>query len=333
MHDTNDCSRVHRLCCRVCAALPGGDHSRSLPMPIALSDMQSSGGGEATAPTQAPPAASSSSSASSDTAGQMNAALLPVHVSSASSLLSLNPRSVSNSFPLQHHHQRIKDASASPPAVAAPVATIEGTSLHAQVLALQAENAAAKEELALLRNRLRQIEQHNISIPPTVGAPAPSSFAPPAPSPPPFDSGSNHWEEHEAIAAWQHAQALDIPLPLRQNVEQFDAEPFLRPEAGGTATTSAASARLHRDVSQLLSHLQPSRRSESRRANVLAFLKLLVRKSLGSQLYPLGAFALKTYVGNDVMEVSAFFSRAHENTWLHRIVSTQLNTPATRILR
>lgn len=287
----------------------------------------------------------------------LNPSLLPVHVPSASSL-SLNPRTLSNSFhtpPPVHphlvHHQRIKDKvqqqnkqaqaqadatttgdaiaasnpTASPPAInAASASSPSASALAAQVAQLQSENAA-------LRTRLRRLEEHNISIPPTIEAQADiakpthrsASYAlSPAPSPPP--ESSNHWEEHHAIAAWQHSQALEMPLPTRQNIEQFDAEPLLtaEPAADAAPATVAASARLHRDVSSLLSHLQPSRRSESRRATVLAFLKLLVRKSLGAQVYALGAFALKTYVGGDEgMDVSAFFSRAHENTWLHRIVN------------
>jgi len=202
---------------------------------------------------------------------------------------------------------------------------------------LQSENSAVKEELALLRQRLRLIEEHNMPIPPTVthagsrGLSAGFSMHSTRQAPPLAASGpsSAYVAEHQAMAAWQHSQALDIPLPLFKHAEQFDAEPFLRVPTTGAllgaslkTNTAAAAAALQRDVGSMLDYLKPSKRSESRRANVLSFLKLLVRKSLGAQVYPLGAFALKTYVGADeAMDVSAFFSRAHEHTWLHRIVN------------
>jgi FtsZ-binding cell division protein ZapB len=202
----------------------------------------------------------------------------------------------------------------------------------ATITALQLENAALREEMDRLSKRMKQIDQHRIDIPPTVTQAQSQSLLAPQrrPSPavvvpvdPPHHS--IHWSEEQALAAWQSSQALDMPLPLIEHAERFDAEPYLRmpPSAATVNATTSAAFSVQRDVTSLLDYLKPSKRSESRRANVLSFLKLLVRKSLGAQVYPLGAFALKTYVGPDEpMDVSAFFSRAHEHTWLHRIVSS-----------
>ena len=183
--------------------------------------------------------------------------------------------------------------------------------LQQEVLRLQAENASVKDELQALKQRLKQLEEQqssSSSIPKLSSSSSSSNLHQ-------TDSLSHIQAEQQALAAWQQSQALDIPLPLMKHVQSFDAEPYLRPTLG-------SGDQLQSDIGSVLDYLKPSKRSESRRANVLSFLKLLVRKSLGAQVYPLGAYALKTYVGQDeVMDVSAFFSRAHENTWLHRIVN------------
>lgn len=220
------------------------------------------------------------------------------------------------------------NSSASP----APIVSVH----HAQseMLRLQAENTAAKDEIAALRQRLKQLEEIAANAGPAAAAAVAAAHVPTISHASTAIGASSHHSTHshahaeqEALAAWQQSQALDLPLPLMKHVQAFDAEPFLRNGVLPTNTPAAAALAasvesLQTDVGNLLDYLKPSKRSESRRANVLAFLKLLVRKSLGAQVYPLGAYALKTYVGQEeVMDVSAFFSRAHENTWLHRIVN------------
>ena len=81
------------------------------------------------------------------------------------------------------------------------------------------------------------------------------------------------------------------------------------------------SSSLSTHLSSLLSHLAPTRQSEQRRISTLSYLKALVRKSLGAQCYPLASHALKTYLDGEEMTVSAFFSRAHESSWLQRVVN------------
>jgi hypothetical protein len=177
-------------------------------------------------------------------------------------------------------------ASASPEAIAAAaeLASDRERSLQQQVAQLQAERAAAQAELESLRSRLRQIDDHTIRIPPTVAAPPTSASAAGS------ASLSAHWSEEQAMTAWQQSRALDVPLPLPELVHEFDAEAFLCAPAAAAAVatlpaaTVAGAQQLHADVSMVLDHLKPSRRSESRRAQVLSFLKLLVRKCLGAQV-------------------------------------------------
>ena len=87
------------------------------------------------------------------------------------------------------------------------------------------------------------------------------------------------------------------------------------------ALPASLSASLSTHLSSLISHLAPTRQSEQRRISTLSYLKALVRKSLGAQCYPLASHALKTYLDSEEMTVSAFFSRAHESSWLQRVVN------------
>lgn len=243
----------------------------------------------------------------------------PTEIPPTATITTLNPRRVSNSFatppPVPAHayqhvkmreHQARTESNAAAAAAAASLqqeqqsqpSILAGVSdlsitpastppsetrsvapahqLQQEVLRLQAENASVKDELQLLRQRLKAIEDHNIgatNIPTMSNQSAfPVSFD--------LSSISLIQAEQHALAAWQQSQELDMPLPLMKHVKEFDAEPFLRQAEQGQ--------QLQKDVGQILDYLKPSKRSESRRANVLAFLKLLVRKSLGAQVYPLG---------------------------------------------
>jgi hypothetical protein len=77
---------------------------------------------------------------------------------------------------------------------------------------------------------------------------------------------------------------------------------------------------VNHSIADIIKHLQPNKKAELQRYSVLSFLKCLVRK-LGAQVYPHGSYALKTYLPEDEVDVSAFFSRASESTWVQRVVN------------
>ena len=78
--------------------------------------------------------------------------------------------------------------------------------------------------------------------------------------------------------------------------------------------------------------MAPTHASESQRHHILMYVKAIIRKSLGAQVYPHGSYALKTYLPNSAMSVTAFFSRAHKLTWVQRIINalcTEANAVAS----
>jgi hypothetical protein len=77
----------------------------------------------------------------------------------------------------------------------------------------------------------------------------------------------------------------------------------------------------HKACSGVLQHIKPSVQSEKLRISAFSFVKSMIRKSLGAHVYPHGSFALKTYLPDEPVEVSAFFSRAHEGSWVQRVVN------------
>jgi len=78
---------------------------------------------------------------------------------------------------------------------------------------------------------------------------------------------------------------------------------------------------LNQQVDEIISLMQPSRRTEIKRVSVVSFIKCLVRKCLGAQLYSHGSYALKTYFEDSSVDVSVFFSQAYESTWVQRVLS------------
>jgi len=86
-------------------------------------------------------------------------------------------------------------------------------------------------------------------------------------------------------------------------------------------STSKTNKTLNAVLESFIDFLRPNKRSESKRVSVLSFLKSLVRKSSGAQVYPHGSYALKTYLPDDEVDVSAFFSHAYESSWVQRVVN------------
>ena len=137
--------------------------------------------------------------------------------------------------------------------------------------------------------------------------------------------------DRQTVDAYRHqtqqqaASASSASSPSRSQSSALSA--IASPESSPPATSAipslppSVSASLSTHLSSLISHLAPTRQSEQRRISTLSYLKALVRKSLGAQCYPLASHALKTYLDGEEMTVSAFFSRAHESSWLQRVVN------------
>ena len=85
---------------------------------------------------------------------------------------------------------------------------------------------------------------------------------------------------------------------------------------------------LSTQIDDLLDIVKPSRKIESSRLDIVAFVRSVVRRSLGAQLFTTGSFALKVYLHDESIHLSAFFSKAHNTTWLQRIVNALCNEAA-----
>ena len=114
---------------------------------------------------------------------------------------------------------------------------------------------------------------------------------------------------------------LPSPHPAIVSPLSSASSPTLAHASAVPTLPPSMSTSLSVHLSSLIAHLAPTRQSEQRRISTLSYLKALVRKSLGAQCYPLASHALKTYLDGEEMTVSAFFSRAHESSWLQRVVN------------
>ena len=130
--------------------------------------------------------------------------------------------------------------------------------------------------------------------------------------------------DQQIVSAYRQQQQTVVLSPSMSH-----SSPLSSPAATSSSTSAPAiptlppslSTSLSTHLASLISHLAPTRQSEQRRISTLSYLKALVRKSLGAQCYPLASHALKTYLDGEEMTVSAFFSRAHESSWLQRVVN------------
>ena len=188
-------------------------------------------------------------------------------------------------------------AASGQPAVSAEVESLKRTidSLHRVTLSYQLKEQALEKQV---HDMQRQIDQHIVN--------------------------AYKQQQHTASAA-ALSPSLTHSSPLSGVGSPLSSSPSTSSSPTSASTIPslppAVSTSLSTHVASLISHLAPTRQSEQRRISTLSYLKALVRKSLGAQCYPLASHALKTYLDDEEMTVSAFFSRAHESSWLQRIVN------------
>ena len=137
-------------------------------------------------------------------------------------------------------------------------------------------------------------------------------------------------QRNQSPAKQVSASSSSTPLTVAQCTREIDS--LFSPDSHLTQTSE-----------RVLLLLSPSASRESSRSSVLRCVKSVVRRALGAQVYPTGGYALKTYIEFDTnddeagdeeidcqtefdgvretLTVSAFFSRAHEHTWVQRVVN------------
>lgn len=76
---------------------------------------------------------------------------------------------------------------------------------------------------------------------------------------------------------------------------------------------------IDRRVGDLLRLLRPAPAAERYRESVFDLVSNQVRQTLGAQCFPLGSFALRTYLPDEEMGVCAFLCRGQEQTWFIKV--------------
>ena len=78
---------------------------------------------------------------------------------------------------------------------------------------------------------------------------------------------------------------------------------------------------LHARMTDLILFIQPSIASEQRYSAVFQFVDSLIRRTIGAEVFCHGSFALKTYLPDADLDVSAFFSKSNDDSWIHRLMA------------
>ena len=74
-------------------------------------------------------------------------------------------------------------------------------------------------------------------------------------------------------------------------------------------------------MTDMVLFIAPSPASEHRYTATYHFVDSLIRRTIGAEVYAHGSFALKTYLPDADLDVSAFFSKTNEDSWIQRIVT------------
>ena len=70
---------------------------------------------------------------------------------------------------------------------------------------------------------------------------------------------------------------------------------------------------------ELISILQPSPEAILHRKRVVKYTSQHIKQTLGAQCFPIGAYALKTYLPDDWLHLSAFLCQGQEQTWFIKV--------------
>jgi len=85
--------------------------------------------------------------------------------------------------------------------------------------------------------------------------------------------------------------------------------------SGSIIPSNPTPSHLDNRVEEILGMFQPCAASENHRKQVMDFVALLIKKTLGAQCFAVGPFASKAYLPDDEVALSAFLCRGQENTW------------------
>ena len=76
---------------------------------------------------------------------------------------------------------------------------------------------------------------------------------------------------------------------------------------------------MDRRTEELIELLRPSPEAILHRKRVVKYTSRHIKQTLGAQCFPIGTYALKTYLPDDWLHLSAFLCRGQEQTWFMRV--------------
>ena len=117
-----------------------------------------------------------------------------------------------------------------------------------------------------------------------------------------------------AVQPAANQQSLSSPSPIPPEDLLLDCDPTQ--SLYRCCTDSVLNARMN----DLLAFISPTAYSESRYLAVLQFIEKLIKHVVGAEVFCHGSFALKTYLPDADLDISCFFSKNNEDTWVQRLV-------------
>ena len=110
----------------------------------------------------------------------------------------------------------------------------------------------------------------------------------------------------------------------QQNPSMQIIEWELVPGAG--SAEGEALVRANSCIDDVISRLGPNGQSEELRLRIVSFVSRMVHRVLGVQSYALGHLPLKTYLPQDVLEMTVIFPKVQDDTWFIKLNQALLST-------
>ncbi|SPQ95152.1 unnamed protein product (mitochondrion) [Plasmodiophora brassicae] len=85
-------------------------------------------------------------------------------------------------------------------------------------------------------------------------------------------------------------------------------------------TEALSTPSLKAAVDELLAALRPTQLALDHREKVITFVQLVLSATLGVKVVPHGSFALRTFLPDSDINLSAFFTRNHDKSWFQRVI-------------
>ncbi|CAN0114861.1 unnamed protein product, partial [Discosporangium mesarthrocarpum] len=113
---------------------------------------------------------------------------------------------------------------------------------------------------------------------------------------------------------------LGLGLGLGQGLVRVEAEQMVLPLS--IIPSNQKPLAIDRRIEDILRLLCPVPRAEGYRRSVFKFVARQVKRALGAQCFPIGGYALQTYLPDEEVNMSAFLCHGQEKSWFIRVNET-----------